>query len=363
MHVWSWVKRVFGGLLVALVAIKEAVDWLGRGFLLSDHGRDLLAMIQLVPHQEILTAGAVFIGVALLVPGSAWRRFAYFSPIERGDDLIPINAAGLWLYNHANPRIAATLKAHEPFDSIAEHGAAFFRTRWTEGQCRLYGRWEPGLKMEEMLPGEGDFTAFEMMFGTNKKKVFDLSVKRRDMRAVLDFYERDEPFKAQPIAKGGDGGSGEIIGGSGTIIGGPGGRVGTGGQGVGGHGGGGRIEGGDGVIIGGEGGSVDGTHIWYPPARSGGIEFLEEIGQVPGWGEGWPGQGGMSPGYFRKHQIVSGVRAEYFLKNGQKEKLEVSKIEDVPLEYVNEKLAEAGYDWRAKVERKYWYLYFVPESD
>ncbi len=168
--------------------------------------------------------------------------------------------------------------------------------------------------------------------------------------------------EAVPEAQGGKGGGGGEIFGNGTIIGGRGGNVGSGGRGRGGDGGGGGIVRGDGMIIGGEGGSVDGTHIWYPPAQSGFVQFLEEHGQTPDWGAILPGQGGMSGSYFVKHKIVAEIRAEYFRENGMTDKLASSKIGDVPLDYVNAKLAKAGYDWRARIDRKYWYLYYVPDA-
>lgn len=280
MGILGWAKRASGAALILLAFAKNIADWAGRVFLVSDHGKDLLKMIQQVPHQEIVQVGAVLVGVALLVPGSWWGRLSHLIGAKGVDDLVPIEEAGAWLYNHASARLRASLKAPEP----------------------------------------------------------------------------------QPIARGGNGGSGEIVGGSGTIIGGRGGRVGAGGQGFGGHGGGGKIEGGNGLIIGGEGGSVDGTHIWYPPAQAGGKECLEEMGMAPGWGEPWPGQGGMSGGYFEKHKIVADIRAEYFRAKGKPEKIEKRKIEDVPLKYMNAKLSEAGFDWRARIERKYWYLYYVPDA-
>lgn len=167
---------------------------------------------------------------------------------------------------------------------------------------------------------------------------------------------------AQPGMQGlgGEGGSGEIFGKNGTIIGGKGGNVGPGGVGRGGDGGGGVLHGDGGLIIGGEGGSVDGTNIWFPPAQSGYIHYLELQGQTPDFGVQYPGAGGATGGWLQRQQIVAKIREEYFKKAGQKTKIQSSKIEDVPLEYINEELKEAGCSWRARIEKKYWYLYYVP---
>lgn len=163
-----------------------------------------------------------------------------------------------------------------------------------------------------------------------------------------------------PDAQGGKGGSGEIFGNNGTIIGGKGGSVGPGGVGHGGDGGGGIIHGDGGTIIGGEGGSVDGTNIWFPPAQSAYIQFLESQGQTPDFGVQYPGAGGASGGWLQRQQVVAQIREEYFKKLGQAAKLQSSKIEDVPLEYVNQRLKEYGHPWRARIEKKYWYLYYIP---
>jgi hypothetical protein len=161
---------------------------------------------------------------------------------------------------------------------------------------------------------------------------------------------------------GGAGGSGKIFGNSGTIIGGKGGNVGPGAIGRGGDGGGGVIHGDGGTIIGGEGGSVDGTNIWFPPAQSAYIQYLESQGQTPDFGVQYPGAGGATGGWLQRQQVVEKIREEYFKKTGHEAKIRSSKVEDVPLEYINEKLKESGYSWRARIEKKYWYLYYVPST-
>jgi len=168
---------------------------------------------------------------------------------------------------------------------------------------------------------------------------------------------------------GGTGGSGTIIGGGGTIIGGRGGNVGAGGIGRGGDGGGGTIDArGTGLtlhhalIIGGEGGSVDGTNIWYPPAQSGYIQMLETQGQTPDFNVQYPGAGGATTGWLERQAVVVKIRERFFREHGEEPKIDSSKIGDVPLEYVNAKLQEADYPWRARIENKYWYLFYIPGS-
>jgi hypothetical protein len=120
------------------------------------------------------------------------------------------------------------------------------------------------------------------------------------------------------------------------------------------------IHGDEGTIIGGEGGSVDGINIWFPPAQSGFIQYLESQGETPDFGVQYPGAGGATGGWLQRQQVVVKIREEYFNKTGQEAKIQSSKIQDVPLEYINERLKEAEFPWRARIEKKYWYLYYAP---
>ncbi len=110
-------------------------------------------------------------------------------------EYIPIEDAGRWIYENASPRIREILKGGvpSPFETIAQHGAAFYRTAWTEGRCHLYGRWELGLPMELVDPKDGDFSPFETVFGSDRRRPIDLSVLRQDLKPVLEYYEREEP--------------------------------------------------------------------------------------------------------------------------------------------------------------------------
>jgi hypothetical protein len=161
-------------------------------------------------------------------------------------------------------------------------------------------------------------------------------------------------------AQAGAGGSPVAIGNNNTVIGGPGGNVGIGGAGRGGDGGAGIHHGDGGTFIGGEGGSVDGKNIWFPPAQSGYIRYLESQGETPDFGVQYPGAGGATAGWLQHEQIVSKIREEYFREHQQEAKIQSSKIEDVPLAYINKKLETSGHSWRTRIEKKYWYLYYVP---
>jgi hypothetical protein len=191
--------------------------------------------------------------------------------------------------------------------------------------------------------------------------VNEVKAFRKELYVVNRAYGSDDqpPSEAQPFAQGGRGGGGEIFG-DGIVIGGRGGRVATGGQGRGGDGGGGIVHG-DGMVIGGDGGSVDGAAIWYPPACSGYDHYLAGQGQTPDWGVMYPGHGGMSAGYLERHRIVAEIRARFFQKQESPEKVARSKIDDVPLDYINSELVAQGFAWRAQREG-YWYLYYIPNS-
>lgn len=112
-------------------------------------------------------------------------------------------------------------------------------------------------------------------------------------------------------------------------------------------------------MIGGHGGSVDGVGVWFPPARSDYDHYIADQGETPDWGVIYPGYGGMSAGYLERHQAVEAIRARYFESRGTPEKIERSKIEDVPIEHINAELQATGVAWRAEQEG-YWYLYRIP---
>lgn len=121
-------------------------------------------------------------------------------PVEAPTDLIPLEDAGRWLYANASGALKEVLKGGvpSPFNTIADHAAAYYTTQWQEGRCDLYGRLEPGLPMEKIDPKDGDFSAFSAVFGSEKRPLLDQSVMRRDLKPVLDYYEEAVAGVAEP---------------------------------------------------------------------------------------------------------------------------------------------------------------------
>lgn len=124
------------------------------------------------------------------------------SATDDGEDFIALEDAGRWIYENANEQIRDVLRGGvpSPFNSIAEHGIAFVREAAVRQVCLIYGRWEPGLPMEEINVADGTFTAFEAVFGTERRLASDLSIKRRDLSRILQWYEKDESAaQAEPL--------------------------------------------------------------------------------------------------------------------------------------------------------------------
>lgn len=147
-----------------------------------------------IPHGKYIVGGRAEdepgVTIGPMSPAEALKLWKAPEP-----EYIPIEDAGRWLYENASPKIREVLKGGvpSPFNSIAEHGSALYRTQWIEGRCALYGRWEPGLPMEPIDPKDGKFSAFELVFGSPRRKPIDLSVLKQDLQPVLDHYEREEP--------------------------------------------------------------------------------------------------------------------------------------------------------------------------
>jgi hypothetical protein len=139
----------------------------------------------------------------------AWRWIIKSSPLSRSrafnptsHDYIPVEEAGRWLYANASDGLKTALKrmVPDPFPTIAEHGAAYFKTQWQEGRCSLYGRWEAGLPMERIDAKDGDFAVFSAAFGSDRRPILDPSVIRADLQVVLDYYEATVPKRSPGLA-------------------------------------------------------------------------------------------------------------------------------------------------------------------
>jgi hypothetical protein len=153
--------------------------------------------------------------------------------------------------------------------------------------------------------------------------------------------------------KGGD----AKVGGSGTAIGGPGGNVGK--YGRGGDGGSAEVQG-DGLAAGGAGGSVDSDDLWSPPAQSGYEVAMKAMGQPIDPKLRQYGRGGMSPGYALRYRIVEQIRGEYFETHQKQPESALENVNALPLDYVNQKLAEMDVNWRARIVRGLYYEFYVP---
>jgi hypothetical protein len=162
----------------------------------------------------------------------------------------------------------------------------------------------------------------------------------------------------QAKSDGGRGGNAKVEG-SGIAIGGPGGKGGK--YGKAGDGGSAEVKG-EGLAAGGEGGSVDSNNLWYPPARSGYEIASEQFGRPIDPKMRQIGRGGMSPGYLVRYNIAESIRSEYFRINRCDPVSALENVTAVPLDYVNRRLVEMGYDWRARIA-KLDYEFYVPSTN
>jgi hypothetical protein len=153
-----------------------------------------------------------------------------------------------------------------------------------------------------------------------------------------------ENLNKRGASHGGDGGGGHIVGNHGTIIGGRGGDGGV--AGIGGKGGSGFIQGDDGLIIGGDGGSAatadgrGGRGARGPTERFG---FPTDM-----WGFGRGGAGTNHPEYERRISLLKKIRNEYISKFSADADFIEAGIDQVPLDWVNQRLTELGESWRAE---------------
>jgi hypothetical protein len=141
---------------------------------------------------------------------------------------------------------------------------------------------------------------------------------------------------------GGDGGDGQIIGDRGVIIAGKGGDGGV--AGIGGKGGGGVIHGDDGLIITGNGGNCAGADgrggkpALGPTERYGFETFM--------WGYGRGGAGSNVPEYDRRLELLKQFKSEYFIKFPFDVVYIEAGIQPVPIDWINQRLAECNEAWR-----------------
>lgn len=140
---------------------------------------------------------------------------------------------------------------------------------------------------------------------------------------------------------GGQGGSAYAIGARSTAMGGQGGRGGLGPGGDGGHG----FAAGDGsVSIGGNGGDA---------AQPGGVGGrggrgpLDRFGTPSHmWGAGRGGRGGCAPEFIRLSEALSGICREYLQRFPQDAPFINAGLEQVPTDWLNQRLVELGERWQ-----------------
>jgi hypothetical protein len=188
------------------------------------------------------------------------------------------------------------------------------------------------------------------------------SIKSRTGTPLVTVSPRDtSPAPPTPIIinKAGDGGSVTNING-GIGFGGPGGTFVNGGQGRGGDGGGGVANGPGSSAGGGQGGSVGSDRYWPHPAKNGYETFQRAQGLpvAPGM-RAW-GRGGAVAGYEPKLAVVEQLRDKYFAIVRMPPKSYFEDINAVPLDYLNESLADMGEPWRVKIVDTDEYDFYIP---
>lgn len=193
----------------------------------------------------------------------------------------------------------------------------------------------------------------------DKNNGADFSVKQ-----LCEWKAAHEKWAAENLNKrgqgrGGEGGGGTIIGNRGTVIGGRGGDGGV--SGFGGKGGGGFIQGDDGLIIGGDGGScpgADGRGGRGAPGPTERLGFPSEI-----WGFGRGSAGTNHPEYARRIGLLRKIRAEYMAKFPDDVPFIDGGVDPVPVDWVNQRLAELSENWRVEFGPRGYVLPALSDSE
>lgn len=149
--------------------------------------------------------------------------------------------------------------------------------------------------------------------------------------------------------RGGQGGSGYAIGDRANVTGGQGGRGGVGGRG--GDGGSGYVDGDDVVIRGGDGGDAgqpggQGGHAARGP--------LDRFGTPSNlWGAGRGGRGGCTPEFIQIREVLAGICREYSERFPDDAPYIDAGLEQVPTDWLNQRLAEQGERWHVDGDDTY----------
>jgi hypothetical protein len=101
--------------------------------------------------------------------------------------------AGIWLYEHARPRLKKALSEFvpEPFRTTGQAGTAYIRSGAEKAGCPLFARRGEGFALEPVTVEElGEAQFINKMIGA--EPIWrDVSIRRRDLRRILNYYPRD----------------------------------------------------------------------------------------------------------------------------------------------------------------------------
>lgn len=160
-----------------------------------------------------------------------------------------------------------------------------------------------------------------------------------------------------PEGNGGKGGNAKVNG-DGIAIGGPGGPAGK--YGAGGAGGSAVVHG-DGLATGGAGGAAGDDSMWRAPAKSGYEIAQRKLGLPVDPYMRQFGRGGAVSGYGPKLSVVEKLRTSYFERHSKRHEPIFENINAVPLDYLNDQLAERNEIWRVRIVDDE-YEFFVPSN-
>ncbi len=150
--------------------------------------------------------------------------------------------------------------------------------------------------------------------------------------------------------RGGNGGSGTIVGGHGEILGGPGGAGGIPNSGRGGDGGSGTVVGsGTARIIGGAGGSAAQWDGRGGKAGPGPTEVAN--GPTNLWKLGRGGSGANAAEYDRRLGVLTTIRRDYLRTFPDQLVFIDAGVEQVPANWVNKRLEELGQVWKVEMDQ------------
>jgi len=194
------------------------------------------------------------------------------------------------------------------------------------------------------------FGTFDILIG------FFLIISALIYHTIIKSKELQTYRQIQTVGIGGEGGSGKIKGNRGTIIGGKGGKGGV--SGIGGKGGGGIIEGDGGTIIGGDGGDAAQADGRGGRGARGPTEKFGRLTMMWGYGNG--GSSPNHPEYDRRLNLLRQFRTEYMNKFPFRVLFIDAGIDQVPIDWINQRLVECNENWSVELGNE---GYLLPPLD